>query len=399
MPQTKPVNDDRPANAPETGTMAPDAPEEKKKRRSLLQLGLMVGLPLLLAIGGAYFYVSGGRYVGTDDAYVEQDVVSVMPEVSGRITAVGARENEAVQQGALLFTIDDTAYRNAVAEAEAAVAMARLDVEKLKAAYLKAEAQEQTAASALAIAEAQEQRQADLVARGVASEASLNAPHLTVQNDKGALASAQQDIASAIAALAGNPDIAIDAHPEVKLALIKLAAAERDLDRTRIVAPATGIVTQANLLQKDEYVSAGTTVLSVVREKSTRIEADFKETDLTHMRVGQPVTVTVDAYPGLSFAGTVASFGAGTGSAFALIPAQNATGNWVKVVQRLPVTISLKPDTSLSLLRIGMSTTVTVDTGHSRGLPDVVTSALGALGIFVPGADRAVAAANPGSEQ
>ena len=379
--QAKPVGDAVQAGDPEPGAHAPNEPGKTKKRPSLRSIALMFSFPLLLMVVGAVAYITGGRYVGTDDAYVKQDLVTVMPEVSGRIVAVFVHENDTVRQGALLFSIDDASYRNAVAQAEAAVATARLDVEKLKAAYRKAEAQRRTAADALAVAQAQQKRQADLAARGVVSQATLDEANLTLQNEKGALVSAEEDVAGAVAALAGNPQIPTDKHPEVVAALARLSAVELDLSHTRIIAPVTGIVTQADRLQKGQYVTSGSAVLTLVRTGSTRVEANYKETDLTHMRVGQPAEVTVDAYPDVIFRGTVASIGAGTGSAFALIPAQNATGNWVKVVQRLPVTINLKHNSALPLLRIGMSATVTADTGHSRGLPGFVTNALKALGL------------------
>jgi membrane fusion protein (multidrug efflux system) len=161
----------------------------------------------------------------------------------------------------------------------------------------------------------------------------------------------------------------------------RLHAAELDLSHTRLTAPATAVVTQVDSLQKGQYVTSGTTVLTLVRSGSTRIEANYKETNLTNMRVGQPARVTVDAYPDVKLKGTVESIGAGTGSAFALIPAQNATGNWVKVVQRLPVRIALKDARTLRSLRVGMSVTATVGTGHSRGLPSFISGVLETLGL------------------
>ncbi|SKA08210.1 HlyD family secretion protein [Consotaella salsifontis] len=366
---------ERPAPLPSGG-----APLRRRTRRGLRFL-LMISLPLLLAAGGAYVYVTGGRDVGTDDAYIQQDLVSVIPQVSGRIVEVGAHENEVVARGSLLFAIDDAAYRNNVEQAEAAVASARLDVEKLKAAYAKAVAKRKTSEDAVEIAKAQQKRQSDLAGHGIVAQAALDQANLTLQNAAGDLVSSDQDIASARAALGGDPDIMTDAHPEVMVALAKLHSAELDLSRTKVYAPVDGVVTLTNLLQKGQYVAPGSSVLALVETSSTHIEANYKESDLTHMAVGQPAKVTVDAYPDVTLKGRVESIGAGTGSAFSLIPAQNASGNWVKVVQRLPVRIALDDPKGAPPLRVGLSVAVDVDTGHARGLPKFVVAAAERLGL------------------
>ncbi|WP_045679130.1 HlyD family secretion protein [Martelella endophytica] len=342
---------------------------------------LMASLPVLLAVIGGYVYVKGGRVISTENAYVSQDQVKVVPQVSGEIVSVGPGENDIVEKGSLLFAIDDATYVNAVDQAKAAVASARLDVEKLKSAYLKAEAQRDTAQQARDIARTREKRQKTLLGQGAVSQTALDEADLTLRTAEGAVVSAEQDVASAKASLGGDPDIATDKHPEVMAALAKLSAAEIDLARTRVVAPADGIVTQTTSLRPGQYVSESSSVVTLVETGTTVIEANFKETELTHMRPGQPVDVTIDAYPDVTIRGTVESLGAGTGSAFSLIPAQNASGNWVKVVQRVPVRIALEPEDETPPLRVGMSALVEVDTGHARGLPDFVRSALATVGI------------------
>ena len=366
------------ADAGKNPATTPAAPA--KKRRPIRKM-LMFGLPLVLALGGAYVWVTGGRYIETEDAYVQQDRVTVMPQVSGQIEAVAARENQSVAKGDLLFSIDDAVYRNAVEADEAKLAAARLDVQRLKAAYEQAVAQRQSASDAADLAQTTFERQQSLVKKGVISEAALDDARLKVQQAKQALSSADQAVISAKAALGGNPDIDADKHPEVLQALAALHSAELDLKHTEVFAPKAGIVSQTDRLQVGQYVTPQASVMSLVETGTSWIEANYKETELTDMQVGQPVEVSFDTYPDRSFAGHVGSIGAGTGSEFALLPAQNATGNWVKVVQRVPVRIALDAGQDLPPLRAGMSSTVTVDSGHSRGVPDFAKPVVSALGL------------------
>jgi membrane fusion protein (multidrug efflux system) len=347
---------------------------------------LIAALPLALALGGGALWVTGGRYITTEDAYVQQNRVSVMPQVSGQIAEVEVGENQAVAAGQTLFTLDDATYRNAVEEAEARLASARLEVERLKAAYAQAAAEAATARETLATTQAQDDRQQTLLRSGVVSQSAADESALKLQVARGALVKAESAVASARAALAGNPDIATDAHPQVLEALAALHAAEIDLARTVVTAPAAGIVSQTDRLQPGQYVTPAVPVLSLVATGATWIEANYKETELTHMQPGQPVTVRVDTYGDRPLEGRVGSIGAGTGSEFALLPPQNATGNWVKVVQRVPVRVELEPGQDVPTLRAGMSAEVEVDTGHARGLPDFATAALSAVGLGGAGA-------------
>ena len=213
------------------------------------------------------------------------------------------------------------------------------------------------------------------------SQSAADDSALKLQLARGAVVKAESAVSSARAALAGDPDIATDRHPQVLEALAALHSAELDLARTTVTAPADGIVSQTDRLQVGQYVTPAVPVLSLVATGATWIEANYKETDLTHMAPGQPVSLTVDTYGKRALEGTVASIGAGTGSEFALLPPQNATGNWVKVVQRVPVRIELDPGQDVPTLRAGMSASVEVDTGHARGLPHVLTAALSAVGL------------------
>ncbi|MEX6506511.1 HlyD family secretion protein [Jiella sp. M17.18] len=369
--------------APAAANPAPEisaAPGPRKKRRPIRKL-LIVALPLALVVAGSYYWVTGGRYINTEDAYVQQDRVTVMPQVSGQIADVFVHENDHVAAGQKLFTIDPSVYRNAVEQAQANLESARLDVEKLKASYRQAVADRQTASDALQTAQTTYDRQNALVKRGVASQSALDDARLALQQAKGKLSSADQQVMSAKAALAGNPDIPTDQHPEVMQAIAKLDAAKLDLSHTTVTASEPGIVSQTDRLQVGQYVTPSTSVMSVIETGNSWVEANYKETDLTNMRDGQPVEVEFDTYPGRTFEGSVGSIGAGTGSEFSLLPAQNATGNWVKVVQRVPVRIHLPENGQLPPLRAGMSASITVDTGKSRGVPDFLKPVVADLGL------------------
>ncbi|MCE7027293.1 HlyD family secretion protein [Jiella avicenniae] len=367
---------------PAAESAAPDtASTPAKKKRGGLRRLLIVSVPLVLAVAGAYYWVTGGRYVETDDAYVHQDRVTVMPQVSGEIAEVEVAENQEVGAGQVLFTIDGSAYRAAVEQAKANLESARLTVEKLKAAYQQAVVDARTTGDSVATAQATFDRQQALVKHGVSSQSTFDDARLALQKAQGDQASAQQAVISAKAALAGDPNIATDKHPTVMQALAALHSAQLDLDHTVVRASEPGVVSQTDRLQVGQYVTPSMSVMAIVEGDESWVDANYKETDLTHMRAGQPVTLTFDAYPDVSLDGIVGSIGAGTGSEFALLPAQNATGNWVKVVQRVPVRIHIEKDADLPPLRAGMSADVTVDTGQVRGFPDFMEPVTTALGL------------------
>lgn len=365
---------------------AAPTPPRRGWRRKLL----IAALPAALLVGGGYVWTTGGRYVATEDAYVQQDRVTVMPQVSGQIAEVLVAENEAVEAGQTLFALDDATYRNDVEEAQARLASARLSVERLKAAYAQATSEAESARESLATAKTQDDRQQSLRASGVVSQAAADESALKLQLARGAVSRAESAVVSARAALAGDPDIDTDRHPEVLEALASLHGAELDLARTVVTAPADGVVSQTDRLQAGQYVTPAVPVMSLVATGHAWIEANYKETDLAHMRPGQPVDVRIDAYGDAALKGEIASIGAGTGSEFALLPPQNATGNWVKVVQRVPVRIELDAGQDTPTLRAGMSAHVAADTGRARGMPDFVGSALAAVGL---GGDQRAAAA------
>ncbi|TPJ52067.1 MULTISPECIES: HlyD family secretion protein [unclassified Mesorhizobium] len=361
----------QPAAAPVTMTPPAEPTPVPKKKRRLGRFLLMFALPAALVIGGGYVWVTGGRYQETENANLQQAKVSIASDTAGRIVQVAISDNQRVKQGDLLFAIDPEPYRIALAQADAAVAAARLNVEQLRAAYSQAMAQEKSASSEVAYAQSQYDRAADLAQKGINAKSSLDEARNDLDKAKQQLAVAQQGIVSAKAALGGNPDIETDKHPTVMSALAARDKAAYDLAQTTVKAPADGVVYQAASFKVGQYVGSGTPLFSLVETGDTWIDANFKETQLTNMKPGQKAEIVVDTYPGRTFEATVKAIGAGTGADFSLLPAQNATGNWVKVTQRIPVRLELSDPDAKMMLRTGMSAAVTVDTGVARGLPGI----------------------------
>jgi membrane fusion protein, multidrug efflux system len=355
------VAEKKPVDPIPVGTAAPEAKTRGKGRRRVL----MFGVPVLLLLGGGYAWLTGGRYMETDNAYVHQPLVPVSADVVGRIVEVNVAENSKVAVGDPLFSIDSTPYDIALAQADAALASARLSVAQLRANYATVAAQVQAAEGILDVQKRELGRQDSLSEKGLSPATTYDEAIMDARQAENAVKVAQQQLNAAAAALAGNPDIATDDVPSVRAAIAQLDAAARNLEKTRVLAPIGGVVSQIDSLNVGQYLGTGSTVASLVNTDDSWIEANFKETQLTKIAVGQPVEIDVDAYPDLHLSGAVESIGAATGSQFSLIPAQNATGNWVKVVQRIPVRIRIDSDTR-GLLRDGMSVAASVDTGKTH---------------------------------
>lgn len=358
------TNDLRPRSTPQPAEPPRANPSPNRRRRWIL----MASVPLAIVLIGGYFWLTGGRYISTDDAYIQQERITVTPQVSGRILSAPVRENAAVAAGDTLFVVDPEPYRIALASADAALATARLQVDELRAAANQANAALETAQEDVTFKQKVFERQQGLLDKGVASQADYDTAENNFHTAQQALTQAKGRADSALAALGGNATIATDDHPAVRAAMAARDQAALNLANTTVTAPAAGLVAQADRLVVGQPVTPSTAVLSLVMSGSTWIEANFKETDLTIMRAGQTATVAIDAYPGKKLTGTIDSIGAGTGSEFALLPAQNATGNWVKVVQRVPVRIHLDTAPSDLALRTGLSASVTVDTQSGPGV-------------------------------
>jgi membrane fusion protein (multidrug efflux system) len=336
--------------------------------RKRLRLPLMLGGPALAAIVALYFYLDGGRYEGTDDAYVQTASVAISSNVAGRVQELEVRDNQSVHKGDVLFRLDAAPFRIAVEEASAQLAAARLQVESLKASYRQRQAELASARETLAFQQHETDRQQRLLRAGISSQLQVDRAMHALDGARTQLAGAQQQVGAVVASLGGNPDIAPERHPLVQQAQALLDRATLNLSYTVIKAPSDGIVTRVEQLQVGTYISASAPVFALVSTGDIWIEANFKENQLTHMRVGQQANVHVDSYPGRAFAGTVVSVSPGTGSQFSLLPAENATGNWVKVVQRLPVRIELRQLDPEFPLHGGLSANVSVDTRHERHL-------------------------------
>jgi membrane fusion protein (multidrug efflux system) len=351
----------------------PAAPVNGWRRR--LRLPLMLLGPIVVAIGVAFFYLSGGRYESTDDAYVQAARVAISANVAGRVAELDVRENQLVHRGDILFRLDAAPFRIAVDEAAAQLAAARLQVESLKANYRQRQAELASAQDTLAFQQGELDRQQRLLGSGIASQTQVDRAAHARDDARAQIAGTQQQIGAVVANLGGNPNIALDRHPTVQQAQARLDRARLELSYTTVAAPSDGIATRVDQLQIGTAIAASAPLFALVSNGDLWIEANFKEDQLTHMRVGQAATVKVDSYPDRSFEGEVASLSPGTGSQFSVLPPENATGNWVKVVQRLPVRVRLRRIDPAFPLHAGLSADVSVDTQHQRhlfGRPDAV---------------------------
>jgi membrane fusion protein (multidrug efflux system) len=343
----------------------PAAPRSLARR---LRLPLMLLAPAAILVGALYWYLIGGRYESTDDSFVKTARISISTDVPGRVMQIFVRDNQPVQAGQPLFRLDDRSYRIAVDQAEAALASARLTVESLKATYQQRLAEQRSAEATFAYASHELERQRRLAASGVSAQAQLDQAVHAAEVARQQVDVARAQGGDALASLGGSADIATDDHPTVKAAAARLDQAKLDLSHTIVLAPLDGTVTKVEQLGIGDYLTNGSSVFYIVAAGRLWIEANFKETQLTYMRPGDRATVTVDTYPGIDFAARVESVSPGTGSAFSLLPPENATGNWVKVTQRLPVRLALEQVDSDHPLENGLSATVEVDTGHERPL-------------------------------
>jgi membrane fusion protein (multidrug efflux system) len=326
---------------------------------------LLIGGPILALVVALLFYLLTGRYVSTDDAYVQAARVDISTEVSGRIAEIAVHDNQLVRKGQILFRLDTPRFRIAVADGRAQLSAAEIKVPALKAAYRQRQADEAAARSTLAFATREFDRQTKLEAQGISSRTQLDQAKTNFQSVQQQLAAAQQQTASALADLGGNPDAPAETLPIVRQAQAALDHALLELSYTVVYAPSDGIVTKVEQIQVGDHINAATPLFALMSNRDIWVEANFKETDLTHMRPGQDATFSVDAYPGRSFTGKVISTSPGTGSSFSLLPPENSSGNWVKVVQRLPVRLSIQSDGGVPLAA-GMSVVAEVDTRHRR---------------------------------
>jgi membrane fusion protein (multidrug efflux system) len=332
-----------------------------------LRVPLMIAGVLVVGIGALAAYLLGGRYMSTENAYVQAARASISSNVAGQVAEIAVHDNQPVHRGDLLFKLDDQPYRIAVDAAQAKLGSARMQVGAGKAAYRQQMASVHSAQATLAYQQSEFERQQKLLASGISSQAQFDKAKNALDTARLQLIAAQQQADSVLTMLAGNPDLDPDQHPTVQQVKAELDRALLNLSYTAITAPDDGIVTKVEQLQVGDYINAAAPVFALISTRDVWVEANFKEDQLTYMRPGQNATVEIDTYPGRKFEAKVASLAPGTGSQFSALPAENATGNWVKVVQRVPVRLRLVQAGNSDLpLSSGLSAKVEVDTGHSR---------------------------------
>ncbi|AOW23800.1 secretion protein HlyD [Sphingomonas melonis TY] len=364
-----PAGSDTLTDAPPITDPAPvvAAVDPTPARRSRLRLPLLLAAPVLAIVIGLFVYLSGGRYQSTDNGYVKAGLVPVAASVSGPVVAVMVHDNQRVRAGDILFRIDPAPFQAAVDEAAADLANARTQVSLLRANYREGEAGLAAARARLDYAEREAARQKSLLAEGISSQNQYDQAVLAAQTARQQILTSVQQNAGVAATLTGSVDAPTAVQPAVQRAEAALERARLNLGYTVVRAAQDGIVTKVDQLQRGSYVTAAKPVFTLAGTRLW-IEGNFKEDQLNHMRVGQRATFHVDAFPDLELTGRLTSFSPGTGNSFALLPAENATGNWVKVVQRLPVEFSIDRLPQNVPLHAGLSVEVTVDTGYRRRL-------------------------------
>ena len=339
---------------PDPARVAETAPKASWRTRLL-----MFGLPLALIAGGAGWWLTSGGSVSTDNAYVQMDKVSVAAEVGGRITEVAVRDGQQVAKGQLLFRIDGEPYALSVAQATAAIDAARVEVGNLAASANTSSVDIAAAREDVKFAQVTFDRQAALMEKGFTTKAAYDASRHALSQARESVRQAEAAAAEARTKLAAGPSSGI--NPQVEAARVQRSQAQVNLDRTTVRAPGAGRIAQSDRLQVGQMMVAGLPAVTLVDTAHPWVEANFKETDLANMRVGQRAEISFDAYPGLTVRGHVLTIGAGTGSEFSVLPAQNATGNWVKVTQRVPVRIAFDEKPSRDMIA-GLSADVRVFT-------------------------------------
>ena len=368
-PEQKPIEQKAPSpdQMPQRPTAAsqPASGVLRRYRRPLL----LVVLPLIVLVGGLTFYLSGGRYMTTDDAYVGAQKVLITPDISGKVEKIVVKEGQHVNEGDVLFEIDPVPYRLALQQAQSMLAQQKTNYDNL-VSNLKIYGQMlDLAQQGVDLKQRDVERKSTLVKSTFGSQLDLDNATTAVVTARAQLEYLKQQASTAKNQLLGNIDLPLDQFPLYAQAKATVDQAQRNLDHTVLRAPISGVATQVDNIQLGRFVAAGSAILSVIDDARPWVDANMKESDFTYIAVGQPVTLEVDSYPDHTFKGTVGSLSPGTGAQFAILPPQNSTGNFVKVVQRVPVRITLDTtDPMVKRLKAGMSTYVWIDTNHKRTL-------------------------------
>jgi membrane fusion protein, multidrug efflux system len=345
--------------------------------RQGLRKPLMIGVPLLVAVASFLLWYTGGRYVSTDNAYVRAPKLMVSSDVSGLVSEVAVHEGQAVRKGDVLFSVDPTQFRIAVDNAKAQLAQTALSLEAMKQDYQRMLSDAAAQAAQVVLAQKTFDRAEDLSKKGISSAQTYDQARSTLDAAVKQQQSLREQAKVQLAKMGGNPEFAVTEHPAYRQAKAQLDEAERQLDHSVVRAPLNGIVTQVDQLQPGIYLVSATAALTntgavaLVSTDEVWIDANFKETDLTWVKPGNRVEISIDTYPGRTWKGRVKTVAPASGAEFSLLPAQNASGNWVKVVQRIPVRIAVERQDGDPVLRAGMSAYVTIDTRHRRSLSEL----------------------------
>lgn len=342
-------------------------PSEWNAMNRLVRPLLLFAVPLIAIAGAGLWWLWGGRYVSTENAYVKADIVQVSSEIAGRLVEVTARDHTLVKAGDALFKIDPEPYQIALARAEAEYGSALTRLNALKAQVMEARAEIKEAQSRVSFFEAQHMRQKQLTTRGVGFAFRHEEAEANFQSARERVSVAEQKLNKALTELSHDENLKPENSNMVRQAMAVRDRAKLELERTIVRAPVGGVTVNVKLLP-GEQIRAATPLFAIVRDTRPWVEANFKETELTWVRPGQTATVILDIYPDMTWEAEVESISPATGAEFALLPPQNASGNWVKVVQRLPVRLRINARQDELPLRAGMTATVKVDTRRERSL-------------------------------
>ena len=358
----------RPAPAP----AAPPAAAPARKKGGGMRFFLMVVVPILAIVLGVRWYLGGGRYISTDNAYVGADKALITPYITGPIVSVNVREGQLVKTGDLLFALDSAPYVTALAVAQGKLDATKVAFQNLKAAYTSNVQQIDMGQKAVELRQADYDRKEKLVASASGTRADLDTSAAALVQANQILEFVKQQQEATKVKLGGGPDAPIESYPEYMQAKAMVEDAQRNLRYTRVLAPIDGVATQVTQAELGRVAPAGQAVMAVVANKGLWVDANPKESDLTYVTQGLPATVTVDTFPDRQWKGAICSIAPGTGAQFAVLPPQNASGNWVKVVQRIPLRFCFDPSEDISGLRAGMSAVISIDTGRVRTLKGLI---------------------------
>lgn len=368
----------KPVKARATRRKATDAVATEPQRKNrfvrvLVRIFLLIVLPAAAIAGAGFYWLQGARYVSTENAYVKTDIAKLAAEVSGRAVEVRAHAHMKVKEGDVLVKLDPRPFEIVLSRAMAELDASRQQVETLRATLSEAHQELEEAQDRAAYFRKRYQRQITLAKRGIIAETRGD----ELENDANAATDrvdmARQKIERVRASLGGAPSRPVDEHPLVRAKIAAVDQAKLDLERTSVKAPSSGTVVTVPLVS-GEQINASQPLFAIVTDTAHWVDANFKETELTHVRVGQNATIELDIYPGVTWRAKVKSISPATGAEFAILPPQNASGNWVKVVQRLPVRLELSERADAPPLRAGMTASVRIDTGRERTLDDLLGS-------------------------